>query len=137
MTVNYCPKCNHFAHDETGCPAYLETGAGGFVECGCTFDSSESYQQLHIRCNYHWRTFEGSWDLTAAELEDLSMDPDLAEPVFHYRGSVYSLQDFMRVPEGMFPGHWDGYLSDTFFSGVLIQLNDENPDEYRVATFYS
>lgn len=43
-----------------------------------------------------------------------------------YKGYYYSLGDFMRTPSACdsFDG-WDGYSSDSFFSGVLIKLLDD------------
>ena len=53
-----------------------------------------------------------------------------------YRRRLYHLSDFMRIeniPE--FSG-WDGYLSDTFFSGVLIKLSDDG-ERYKIGTYCS
>ena len=30
---------------------------------------------------------------------------------------------------------WDGYISDSFFSGVLIKISDDN-EEYQIGTYY-
>lgn len=39
-----------------------------------------------------------------------------------YRGGVYDLGEFIRAPEEMFgPRKWDGYTSDSWFSGTLVK----------------
>jgi hypothetical protein len=56
--------------------------------------------------------------LTDTEFED--------EQFVAYKGYYYSLSDFMRTPSACdsFDG-WDGYSSDSFFSGVLIKLLED------------
>lgn len=70
---------------------------------------------------------------------------------FIYRSCLYHLDDFMAVHNTFYnpnPPTWmqayDGYLTDTFFSGVLIRYphmdyNEDEIDTERVicATFYS
>lgn len=58
---------------------------------------------------------------------------------FKYRGCFYHLQDFMRVANeatGDLVG-WDGYSSDSFFSGTLIKLADNDCDRVIVGRYYS
>lgn len=40
---------------------------------------------------------------------------------FVYKGETYLLCDFMRVTSPELKG-WDGYSSDSFFSGVLVRF---------------
>jgi len=44
-----------------------------------------------------------------------------------YRGCVYNLGDFIRTAEDSTGdlAAWDGYISETFFSGVVIKLRDD------------
>jgi hypothetical protein len=37
-----------------------------------------------------------------------------------YKGEWYDLGDFQCASDAVFPG-WDGYISDTFFSGILLK----------------
>ena len=55
----------------------------------------------------------------------------------YYKNNYYLLNDFMRTcrMSDEFKG-WDGYISDTFFSGVLIKYNAEH-ESYQLATYYS
>jgi hypothetical protein len=61
---------------------------------------------------------------------------------FVYKGQKYELRDFCAVHNKMWnpnPPQWmlpfDGYLSDTFFSGILIKYDEEN-ETVKVYTFY-
>ena len=73
-------------------------------------------------------------DFSEAEQQQIRSDYDWMEPedlecnfgFFRYRSSVYHLQDFMRAsgPPVELEG-WDGYHSDSYFSGVLIRLTED------------
>lgn len=56
---------------------------------------------------------------------------------FRYKGQLYDLGEFQRIehngPENPFKG-WDGYQSDSFFSGTLVRLVDDN--ERLIVGFY-
>lgn len=56
----------------------------------------------------------------------------------HYRGYFYSLGDFMRTSNdatGDLSG-WDGYASDSFFSGVCIKFHESPYGEVIVGRYY-
>ncbi len=63
---------------------------------------------------------------------------------FVYRGNTYFLDDLLAVhntfwnpnpPEWMKP--FDGYMSDSFFSGILVKYaEDDNGIGVKVYTFY-
>jgi len=66
--------------------------------------------------------------------------------VIRYRGEVYRLDDFMAVHNRFYnpnPPDWllpfDGYLNDSYFSGILIQYAGDDCGEigYKVYTFIS
>jgi hypothetical protein len=95
-------------------------------------------ENLQIITDHKWKDFIYGYQLTTEEKKDYNwMDQEELETsnFFRYRGSVYSIQDFMRIENGPdeFNG-WDGYLSDTFFSGVLIKLSEDG-EQYQVALF--
>lgn len=58
---------------------------------------------------------------------------------FKYRGEIYDLGEFMRIEKNVSEEFdaWDGYSNVTYFSGVLVRLNDENSDEVVVGRYYS
>lgn len=48
---------------------------------------------------------------------------------FAYRGNIYDLGEFMRIDAKREPclthlAGWDGYSSDTFFSGIVVRYVD-------------
>jgi len=55
---------------------------------------------------------------------------------FQYRGNWYHRDDFMRTTGLMAKLGWDGVVSDTYFSGVLIALSNDG-EEYIVGAYYS
>lgn len=58
---------------------------------------------------------------------------------FKYRNCFYHLQDFIRVANestGDLIG-WDGYSSDSFFSGTLIQFVENDCDHVIVGRYCS
>lgn len=98
--------------------------------------------KVHVIGNGHVRELLDPWRLPdwawrkAKEDYDLGDDPELADGMyFTYRGEVYSLEDFTKIG-GMWHRHvqdwekdWDGVLSDSFFSGILVRYA-EIPDSY-------
>lgn len=54
-----------------------------------------------------------------------------------YKGEWYCMEDFMRVPrDGTLLLEWDGYLNDTYFSGVLVKFVD-NGERVIFGRYYS
>lgn len=47
----------------------------------------------------------------------------------------HAMSEFMKVPKGAFPENWEGYLSDTHSSGVVIKVNASG-DKYKIGIFY-
>ena len=72
---------------------------------------------MEIRTDNHSRELIYWEQLTSDEQEEMDFH-DASSPFFRYKGQVYSMSDFSKT--GHFPG-WDGYMSDTFFSGVLVR----------------
>ena len=54
---------------------------------------------------------------------------------FVYKGQWYDLGEFMRIPDNSNFTGWDGYTSDTYFSGILIKFVDE--DSIIVGEYFS
>lgn len=87
------------------------------------------------------------WDLTEKERKDfdyldwskIEAGEDSAS-FFHYKGETYDLGDFGRVPR-MGPysewfAEWDSYISDSFFSGILVKYT-EDFEQIIVGRYYS
>ena len=92
--------------------------------------------EVTIISNQVPRDIVDSWELTASERTDFEyLDWDKLEAgedsasFFRYKGEVYDLGDFPAVDRrpGMdrFFQAWDGILSDTFFSGILVRYCDD------------
>ena len=65
--------------------------------------------------------FELSESEQKDELDLIGSDYD-NEYYFRYRGSLYGLYDFMRFDN---PSEWDGYLTLTNTSGLVVKLDQE------------
>lgn len=75
-------------------------------------------------------------ELSPVEREEhdyLGDDIDTAA-FFRYKGSVFYIGDFMRVPDSL--DGWDGYQSDTYFSGIVVKYVDHG-DRVIVGRYYS
>jgi len=100
---------------------------------------------MKIVCNNVPRYVIYGDELSAKERADFDFIDDesiSAHAFFRYKGQAYSLADFMRIdaniaPHPQRPGweYFDGYASDSFFSGVLVKYIDS--DRVLVATYYS
>ena len=79
-----------------------------------------------------------SWyDLTEKEKFEFDYDNAEESSFFRYKKWVYTLDDFMRLDKNSpLSKNWHGYSSDSFFSGILIELNHSN-DGVKVATYFS
>lgn len=100
--------------------------------------------KITIRTNHKPRDVLRWWDLTDKERKefdylDTDEKRDCAE-FGRYRGWVYDLHDMergwgqMAMPESL--KGWDNYLSDTYFSGILIRWVEEG-ERVIFATWFS
>lgn len=56
---------------------------------------------------------------------------------FLYKGYYYDLNDFMRNNENTpFGNEWHGYLGESYFSAILIKLDDTG-ESVKVGMIYS
>ncbi len=116
---------------------------------------------MTIRTNNVPRDVIDAWELSPAERAEFDyLDWEAIErgedsaSFFRYRGELYDLGQFSRIiPAGSLRHHpmecdnpdfagWDGYASDSFFSGLLIRWAKDDcgePDVERVivGTYFS
>jgi len=62
-----------------------------------------------------------------AEFDYYGDDEVVNQSFFRYKGQVYDIGEFMRVPPTL-PDPmqvWDGYSSDSYFSGVVVKYDDD------------
>lgn len=95
--------------------------------------------EITIKTNRHWYEILQSYDIPDKILKnqfDWMENPDEYQ-FFKYRGYYYSLADGFMVVDKNGPFHgWDGAMSDSFFSGVLIKYSNCG-DALQVGTYYS
>jgi hypothetical protein len=94
---------------------------------------------VKVYTNNHKRDFlygnEVPEKILASEFSHLDDDEKIGYFIF-YRKWYYHLSDFMFIDKyNPFYGKWDGYLSESFFSGVLIKYLDD--EQYIIGTYIS
>lgn len=99
---------------------------------------------MEILTNHKFRPLIYGYELTDKEKEQydfLDWSPIDGEAYssqfFRYKNYCYYLGDFMRLDKtSPFPPNWHGYSSDSFFSGILIELS-KCGEAVKVGTYYS
>ena len=89
---------------------------------------------MRVITNNHPRPIIDAWDLTPAEREEFDYldwpaidDGRDGASFVRYRGRLYDLGEFERTHYHDEPvGSWDGIAVDSFFSGVVIRLVDDD-----------
>lgn len=88
---------------------------------------------LQITTNNIYRPILSAFELTSRHWKKLGMDEseqheaiENGESFVVYKNEPIRLSDFMRLDKASnpFPSFWQGYHSDTFFSGLLIHISD-------------
>ena len=97
---------------------------------------------MRIMTDHKWKNFKQLHEVPKKLADDfdwLDEDSKFTNWIW-YRKRLYHLSDFMDlsnrfyVTESPFPKPWHGYLSDSFFSGVLIEISDDG-EQYRIGTY--
>ena len=97
---------------------------------------------LTIKTDNKYRNTLYGYELTAkerAEFDYLTNEQVAERSFFRYKGNCYALGEFMRCNlNGSSPewAEWDGYSSDTAFSGVLVKYSADF-EQVKIATYYS
>ena len=91
---------------------------------------------LTIKTNRRRRPVLSWEDLTPKEQKDFDFSAKEESSYFRYKDWVYTLEDFMRTNCNESLSKWDGYLSDSFFSGILVRYEDGGYSVV-VGTYYS
>jgi len=82
---------------------------------------------MKIKSNYQPRDLLYWNELTEKEKAEFNFSGKETSSYFRYKGNVYCLGDIMRIGESSpFPEYWEGYLSESFFSGILIRFCDKD-----------
>lgn len=91
-----------------------------------------------IKSNYIPRNLLDWEELSIKEQKEFNHTDKELDTYVRYKKQAYLLNDFMAI-ENNSPfdkNKWHGYYSDSFFSGVLIKLSDDN-ESAILATYYS
>lgn len=98
---------------------------------------------MEIACNNKPRRFIYGYELSENERKEfdyLNHEELDSREFVRYKGHLYDTGEFMRVTSTVANCHregwekFDGYFSDSFFSGVLIKYIDS--DNCTMATYY-
>lgn len=94
--------------------------------------------KITIKSNHHIYDLKPYTELPVKERKWFGYIEDAFVPRFVcYKGNWYDVHDMMRSSQDMFPEYWHGYLSDSFFSGILVRFEGEDPDQVVMGTYYS
>lgn len=94
---------------------------------------------VEIRTDKKWKQFKYGTEVPKKVLReqfDWMDDPEGNDLFFKYRNRWYNVEEFSTVSGMSALAGWDGYLSDSHFSGIVIQLSPDM-DEYRVGMYLS
>jgi len=94
----------------------------------------EHEMTLEIRTNRVPRFIVDAYELTDKERKDFdyldwnSIDAgNDSATFFRYKGRLYDMGEFMRIDKNSpFGEFWHGYSSDSYFSGVLVHMCNDN-----------
>ena len=93
-----------------------------------------------IKTDNRWRDLVYRHDVPAKVLADefdYQDGEEILDGFFRYRGRWYHVDGFMTVRGALTELQgWDGYASDSYFSGVLIRLSSDG-EQVMCATYYS
>jgi hypothetical protein len=77
------------------------------------------------------------WDqLTAKEQKWFTFSDKEESEDFRYRGHVYTIGDFTRCTRSFAGKNYDGYFSDSYFSGILIRFTETNSGQAVICATY-
>ena len=94
---------------------------------------------LTIRTDHKWRDLIYRHDVPEHVLKsqfDYQDAEEILDGFFCYRGYWYHLDGFMAVNGNTDLKDWDGYASDSYFSGVLIKLSSDG-EQIKIGSYYS
>ena len=85
-------------------------------------------EKLTIKSNYKKYKLLSFDELTEKEKADMVPYDRYQDFMFvRYRGIVYNVSEMMATNKNSpFPKFWQVYEADSFFSGVLLHLDDDN-----------
>ena len=90
---------------------------------------------MKFTTNNEWIPIINWYELTEEEKKEFDYIDDMDEHAFfRFNGYVYALSEFMSCHRMSDFNGWHAYLSDSYFSGMVIRINYE-ADEVQVAIY--
>jgi len=103
-------------------------------------------EQVTVRTNNQGRDILSGYELTEDERAEFDYldwaaidDGSDSASFFRFKGTTYDLGEFMTttgMPEFSPLTKWDGYMSDSFFSGIVVRYVDDY-ERVVVGTFFA
>ena len=93
-----------------------------------------------IKTNNKPRSIIYGYELTTKEKQEFDYLDDIESASFvRYKGQVYNLGEFLIITKNMpfYGSGWMGYLSDSFFSGLVIKYSPTDNETVIVGQYYS
>lgn len=91
---------------------------------------------MKIKTNNQPRDVLTWYDLTPAEQKEFDYLEEGEGSFFRYKGWVYDLGEFTRADHSSIPDKWQGYISHSYFSGVLVRYASDY-ESVIVGSYYS
>lgn len=99
---------------------------------------------MEIITNYQNRHFLYGYEIPESVLNsdfDYLSEDERNDGFMKYKGRYYHVSEFMRtesmdMENRLFPSPWQGYHSDSAFSGVLVSFS-RDMETYQIATYIS
>lgn len=92
-----------------------------------------------IITDHKWKQFRYNYEVPAKVMKSQfsHLSEDDFDGFIYYRKYWYHISDFLLIDKNnpFQTTGYHGYMSDSFFSGILIKLNDDNEGEYQIATY--
>ncbi len=94
---------------------------------------------MKIITNNHHREFIYGFELPDKSKEEFSDISGFEDMTYIYYKGEYQLNEFLPIPKSLKErnpelSRWHGYISDSFFSGLLIRYS-EDLETYQIATY--
>ena len=99
---------------------------------------------MQIITNNQYRNLIYGYELTESEKSEFDYIFDIDSHNFiRYKGEIYDVYEFMPTPHDE-PARqelnelamWDGYQSDSYFSGIVIKYSDDL-EQVKIGTYIS
>lgn len=94
-----------------------------------------------IRTDHKWKPFKMGYQVPESvikyEFDYLDSDEVCGTYFLCYRGTWYSLDQFVKLPDGgeLSGQGWHGAEAHSYSTGTLIRLSDDG-EEYQIGSYY-